>query len=438
MHKALKVAKREYLAQVKTKGFVIGLLIAPIFMGGSGIAFALLRDKVDTRDKKVAIVDCSGLVADVVVEAAAARNESAVYDEETGKKLRPAYLIEVVDPAEKDLDKLRLDLSNRIRADDLHAFVVITEGILHRWTDSVPDSIGYYAESAAIDPIRDWISNSINNRLRYLRMVEAGLDESSYGDLFDWAYPVPLGLVSADAATGEIVEAQRSSELEVILVPVIMMMMLFLMMMMGAMPQLQAVMEEKTQRIAEVIIGSVRPFEFMMGKLIGGVSVSLTAAGFYVLVAVIGLPELGVGEYIPYSLLPWFFVYVIISIFMYGALLAALGSTCNDLSEAQSITFPAMVPMMLPMFIMMPVIQNPESSFSTGVSLFPPFTPLIMMMRQATPGGVPAWQPWVGLVGAILFTLLLIWAGGRIFRVAILMQGTPPKFGNLLRWAIRG
>ena len=63
---------------------------------------------------------------------------------------------------------------------------------------------------------------------------------------------------------------------------------------------------------------------------------------------------------------------------------------------------------------------------------------IMMMMRQATPGGVPGWQPWVGLAGTILFTLFLIWAGGRVFRVAILMQGTPPKFKNLVRWAIRG
>lgn len=438
VRKALKVAKREYLAQVKTKGFVIGLLVAPVFMGGSGIAFALLEDKVDTRDKRIAVVDHSGLVADVITGAAQAYNGSVVYDEESGKKLRPEYHVEVIDHADRDMDELRLELSDRIRDNDLHGFVVISDGILHRGADSQPDSIAYFAESAAIDPIRGWLGSAINNHLRRLRVVEAGLDESSFGDLFDWADPIPLGLVTADVETGEIEAARRTSELDAILLPIVMMMMLFLMMMMGAMPQLQAVMEEKSMRIAEVIIGSVRPFDFMMGKLIGGVSVSLTAAAFYVSVAVVGLPRLGAGDYVPWSLLPWFFVYVILAILMYGALLAALGSACNDLAEAQSITFPAMIPMMLPMFIAMPVIQNPESGFATAVSLFPPFTPLMMMLRQATPGGVPGWQPWVGLVGTILFTLFLIWAGGRVFRVAILMQGTPPKFKNLVRWAIRG
>jgi ABC-type Na+ efflux pump permease subunit len=438
MTKAFKVAKREYLAQVRTKGFVIGLLVAPIFMSGSGIAIALLEDKVDTRDRQIAVVDYSGLIDEVVVEAAEAYNETAVYDEETGRKIRPAYLIEIVEPGERDPDELSLELSNRIRRDDLHGFVVVSEGILHQWADGQPDSIAYYAESAALDPVRNWLGNTINNHLRRERAVEAGIDEAAFGDLFDWVNPLALGLVTEDIETGEIAGARRTSELDAILIPVVMLMLLFLMMMMGAMPQLQAVMEEKSMRIAEVIIGSVRPFDFMMGKLIGGVSVSLTAAAFYVLVAVVGMPQLGVGDYIPWHLLPWFFAYVIISIFMYGALLAALGSACNDLAEAQSITFPAMIPMILPMFIAMPITQNPESGFATAVSLFPPFTPLIMMMRQATPGGVPAWQPWVGLVGAILFTIFLIWVGGRIFRVAILLQGTPPKLKNFIRWAFRG
>lgn len=436
MIKAFKIAKREYLAQVKTKGFVIGLLVAPLFMGGSGIAYALLHDKVDTRDKKIAVVDYSGVAIDVVTAAAQARNEAAVYDEETGKKVRPAYLIEVIDTGETDLHQLRLELSDRVRADDLHAFVVVTEGILHRRAGQ--DSIAYYSEAAAIDEIRGWIDSVINNHLRRLRLIETGLDEASFGDLFDWSSTIPMGLVSMDTETGEIGEARQSTEIGVIMLPLAMMMLVFMMIMWGAMPQLQAVMEEKSQRIAEVIIGSVKPFHFMLGKIMGGVGVSLTAATFYVIVAIIGLRWLEVGELIPYHLLPWFFAYIIIAIFMYGSLLAALGSTCNDLAEAQSITFPALIPMMIPMFIMMPVIQSPESSFSTGVSLFPPFTPLLMLLRQATPGGVPAWQPWVGLAGSILFTILLIWIGGRIFRVAILIQGTPPKFKNLLRWAVRG
>ena len=92
----------------------------------------------------------------------------------------------------------------------------------------------------------------------------------------------------------------------------------------------------------------------------------------------------------------------------------------------------------IPMFVMMPVLKEPQSAFATWMSLLPPFTPFLMLLRQSTPTGVPVWQPWVGLLGVLSFTMLYVWAGGRIFRIAILMQGTPPKLTNIIRWALRG
>jgi ABC-type Na+ efflux pump permease subunit len=436
--KAWRIAKREYLAQVRTKGFIIGLLLAPVLMGGSGIAFWLLKDRVDTNDRKIAVVDRSGFVADVLVRAAEARNAEAVFDPETGKKIRPAYVVEVIDDADFDPERWRLDLSDRIRSNDLHAFLEIGPGVLHPRRDGDSARIVYHAEGAALDPAREWAERPINDALRRQRAVEAGVEESSVGDLFDWIDAESMGLVSADEESGEISGAQRSSELEEILVPTVLALLLFLMIMWGAMPQLQSVMQEKSQRIAEVILGSARPFEFMMGKLIGGVGVSLTVAAVYSVVAIVSLRGSGLAQIIPYHVLPWFFVYVIIAILMFGALLAALGAACNDASEAQSVSFVAMLPMLIPMFVMMPVVQSPSSAFATALSLVPPFTPMLMLIRMATPGGVPAWQVWLGTGGAVLFTLCLIWAGGRVFRVAIMVQGTPPKLGNIVRWALRG
>jgi ABC-2 type transport system permease protein len=216
------------------------------------------------------------------------------------------------------------------------------------------------------------------------------------------------------------------------------MMLMFLMVMMGAAPLLNSVMEEKSQRIAEVMLGSVRPFEFMMGKLIGSVSISLTAAAVYLVIGIAVVSRLEMGQYVPVDVLPWFFVYVVAAVFMIGALQAALGSACNDASEAQSLAFPAMVPIMIPMFVMMPVLMQPQSAFSTGLSLFPLFTPFLMLLRQSTEAGVPVWQPWVGLTGVVLVTALFVWVGGRVFRVGLLMQGTPPKFSSIMRWAVRG
>jgi len=438
MHKILRLAKREYLAAVRTKGFIIGILLAPVLMGGSGIGMALLKDRVDTTDKRVALVDRSGIIAEVLVEAANARNAREVYDETSGKKVKPAYLFEVVEPDTEDPAAQRLALSDRVRDGRLHAFVEIGADIVHPSDDLEASRIAYHAKNAVMDDLRRWIAWPINNHLRKARLADAGIGESDVRDLFHWVSVEGLGLISVDVETGRVKDAQRSSEGEAVGVPIVLLMLMFLMVMMGAVPLLQSVMEEKSQRIAEVLLGSIRPFQFMVGKVLGGIGVSLTGSSVYVIGGSLVLTRMGLAEYIPYRLLPWFFGYMVLAIVMLGAMLAALGSACNDAKDAQSLTMPAMLPMMVPMFVLMPVLKEPLSSFATGLSLFPLFTPTLMLLRLSTPTGVPAWQPWAGLVGVLAFTVLSVWAGGRIFRVGILMQGTPPKLTRILRWALRG
>jgi ABC-2 type transport system permease protein len=97
-----------------------------------------------------------------------------------------------------------------------------------------------------------------------------------------------------------------------------------------------------------------------------------------------------------------------------------------------------MAPVLIPMFLMMPVLQQPNGPLATAASFFPLFTPLLMLLRQATPGGVAAWQPWLGLAGIAAATVVIAWMASRIFRVAILLQGKAPNLPELLRWGIRG
>jgi ABC-2 type transport system permease protein len=123
---------------------------------------------------------------------------------------------------------------------------------------------------------------------------------------------------------------------------------------------------------------------------------------------------------------------------MLGSTMVGLGSACNDAKEAQSITPVAMLPIIVPMFVMVPIVQYPNSTFATWLSLLPPFTPMVMLLRQASQAGIPGWQPVVGVAGMLAYTALAVWAAGRIFRVAILMQGQPLKLGKVVRWALRG
>lgn len=437
MRKTLKIAGREYREGVRGKAFIIGLLLGPFFMGGGAIVFALFKDRVDTTDKRLAVVDRSGLVAGAVAKAAEERSAKEVYDPQTGEKVLPAYTVEIVTPDDSDPDAQRLALCDRVRRGELHGFVEIGPGVLHPRPDGPSSRADYYSKNPALDKLRRWVDQPVNDELRKLRLEEMGIQGPQAGDIFHWIGAEPLGLVSADPQTGQVHQAQRVSEVKSLLMPLALPGVMFLLIMMGAIPQCNSVVEEKSQRIAEVVLGSVRPFQFMMGKLIGGVSLALTATVVYVVTGIAALHYMELDQYIPYALLPWFVAYLVMAIFMFGAMFAAVGSACNDATEAQSLIMPVMLPVVFPFFVQMPVVMHPESYFSTGLSLFPLFTPMVMLMRQGTPGGIPLWQPCVGLLATALTTVFFVWASGRIFRVGILMQGTPPKLRNIVRWAFR-
>jgi ABC-2 type transport system permease protein len=438
MKRILQIIKREYLASVKTKGFVIGLVLAPVVMSGSGLAMWLLKGHVDTEDKRVAVVDRSGILADTLVRMAEERNAEVVYDSVTGAKQNPAYIIQIVQPERGDPEGQMLMLSDRVRSGELHSYVVIGKAVLRPRQDEENARISYHAKSAAMDEIRGWINGTINWRLRHWRLSQAGIDGEEADEVFWWVPVDPMGLVSRDAGTGEVQTAERKTELQALIPAVVLFFLMFVMVMMGAVPQLYSVVEEKSQKIAEVLLGLVTPLQFMAGKVLGGLAVSLTGSGFYLIGGILFFTYMGMDQYVPFHVLPWFVAYMVLNIVMLGAAYSALGSACSDPKDAQSVGFPAMLPVMIPMFLVAPVIRQPESAFATWASLFPPFTPTLMVLRMSLPQGVPAWQQWVGLAGILLTAAIAVWAAGRVFRVGILVQGEGPKLGTMIRWAISG
>jgi len=454
MRNLLLIAKREYLATVRTKAFIIGLIIAPIFMGGSIIGMALLGDKVDTTDRTISVIDHTGQIADYLIEKAETRNQEEVYDDE-GNKKKPVYLLETlrISP-EQDLRQLRLELSDQIRNGELYGFLEIGENIINppmiensegeleieKSSDAnteLQTSVALYSKNPALDDLRGWVRGHLNDRVREIRLTQLGVDTKQAESIFLWHGVEGMELVEADES-GEIKDAKRANEIASLAVPGLMTLFMFMLVMMGAMPLLNSVMEEKNQHIAETLLSSVTPFEFMFGKVLGGVAISLTGSGFYIAGTLFTLGNMGLMGYVPISLIPWFLIYNVLAILMMGSIMAAIGSACTDVKESQNLTLPAMLPIMIPMFVMMPVIKEPMSGFATTLSLIPPFTPMLMMLRQAVPGGVPFWQPLLGLALLILFTVISIWVGSRIFRVAILLKGKTPHFGTLIKWAIKG
>jgi ABC-2 type transport system permease protein len=274
--------------------------------------------------------------------------------------------------------------------------------------------------------------------LRRVRLAEVGIDSKRASELLASPSLERMSLVDRDEKTGAIRAAAKRSELESMMVPMTVMLLLGMIILFGAAPMLPAITEDKRERVVEMLLGVATPFELMMGKVLSAVGVSLTSSSFYIVGGTFALSGMGMLGLAPLQLLPWFYVYLVADVVMLCALAAALGAACSTPQDAQSLHIFLVSPVLIPFFLMMPVMRSPNGLLVTVMSLIPPFTPMMMLPRQAMPGGVPAWQPWVGLVGIVVWTLASVWAASRIFRIGILTQGKTPKLAELARWAIRG
>jgi ABC-type Na+ efflux pump permease subunit len=438
MRKIFVIALREYKAAVKTKSFIISLILLPVLMGGSLAVSILTEDNVDTDDKNYVVIDHSGLFAEAIQQSVKYRNESEIFKEGTQEKIKPAYFVAFVNPDPVDPFKQKLDLSERVKSKELNGFFEIGSSVLHPDNDPGNAFVRYYSESGFLDETRNWFANPINNHMRKLRLEAMHLSADSTKELFNWTNIEDLGLLKVDEASGNIQDAEKSNPIRSLLIPYILVMLMFMLGIMGSTPLITAVMEEKMEKIAEVLLASVTPAQFMAGKVLGSTCVSLTTAAIYIAAGMITASQLGYANLIPYNLVVWFFIYLIFFLIMMGSLFTALGAACNDNKDAQNVSFPAMMPMILPLFVLMPVLKNPIGGLATWLSLFPPFTPMLMITRMATPVTIPVWQPIAGLLGVFLFTSFAVWAGSRIFRAGILMQGQKPTLKNLTKYIFKG
>jgi ABC-2 type transport system permease protein len=187
-----------------------------------------------------------------------------------------------------------------------------------------------------------------------------------------------------------------------------------------------------------MLLGLATPMELMAARVLAALGRSLTSSAFYIVGALLVLEGMAMMGSVPLYLLPWFFAYLVADVIMLSSFAAALGAACNSPQDAQNLAVVLVAPIMIPFFVMMPVMTAPNGAMATVMSLFPPFTPVVMLLRQCMPTGVPAWQPWVGLVGVLVWTVGGTWVAARIFRVGILMQGQPPKLSEMVRWAWAG
>ncbi len=442
MRKTIIVAIREYVVSVKTKAFLFGLLMMPLMMGGSFIVGAFLEGRVDTKDKRIAVADYTGRLFETVDSAARQRNDTAIFEGEGAarKQILPRFVIEKVDTGATDMQRLSLQLSDRIRKGELMAFVLIGPKVIdtnNSNSDPSQATLNYYSNTPTYNDARGWITGVLNERVQQLRLESADFDAGLVRRLTQRVPVGNLGLVETDAA-GNIISAVETNQFANFLVPFAMMFLMFMVIMATTAPLLNSTLEEKTQRIAEVLLSSIPPFELMVGKLIGIVGVSLTMATVYLVGAYAALNRMGYAQFFPWQSVWWFVGFLSLAVLMYGSIFIAIGAAVSDMKEAQGMMTPVMLLVVSPMFVLQNVMREPGSTLSLAMSLFPPATPMLMIIRQTVPPGIPLWQPLLGGALVVLTSLVCVFAAGRIFRVGILMQGKGARISEMLRWALRG
>lgn len=436
MNRILLIAKRDYMQTVMSKAYLFGLILLPLMFGGGFLAIAI-ASRGAVKDQHIAIVDRTGLSAKSVIqaweEAIRKGNES---NAASALRAPQHFVFEEVKPDSDDAAQL-LSLSDRVRSGSLLMFVDISADSL-KPPAGAKDLIRYYTNATGINLQSLWLPAAINDGLRRVRLSQRGMDPVQIADTLHDVPVTAMNLTTRDEATGRVAAGEKRSRAQAEAVPLFLVVLMVMVVMVGSAPGLGTVAEDKTQRVFEMLMVSASSFELMMGKVLAALASSLTSSVFYVIGGLFALAGLALFGIAPLELLPWFFAYLIVDVLMMSAMSIALGSACGSAQDAQQLAILLFLPIMIPMFILTPVMQQANGVFGTAMSFVPPFTPVLMLLRQALPGGVPWWQPWLGLAGAVIYAIGVVWAAARIFRIGILAQGKTPKMAELVQWVLRG
>jgi ABC-2 type transport system permease protein len=411
MRKVLTVIRKEYLERVRSKAFLIGTLVGPALMGLVVLGPALLADVAEEQDRTLGVIDATGTAADALAVQLVDRGADHV-------SLR-------VLPCDGD-EACVEELKRMVRTEEVDAGLVIPVDFYE-----TPRPV-FYNTSVGADVLRgETLSPALNRVLREERFRREGVDPTRQDFLLaraDWT-----SLMLTEKAE----EAQNAGV--GIVGGIVMVMIIYFMVLVYGQQNLTVVIEEKSSRMVEVLLASLRPEQLMFGKVMGIGLAALTQVAVWTL-AGIAVSAQGVavaGANINLSLFgPWFWVnfllFYFLGYFLYASLFAGIGAMCNSVQDAQQFSGPLTMGLVVPIMLMMLVIRAPDQTLSVVLSLVPFFSPILMFMRISV-GSPPVWQ--VLLSWALL--LATIWwanqAAGRLFRAGILLYGAAPTWKSLAR-----
>ena len=422
MHNILMIVRREYLERVTKKSFWLGTAVFPLVMVVFAFVPMFLVGLGGNERKSIALVDGTGKLA------------AHLTRELAGEKLQNGqarYAIESV-PIAGSIEATRASLEERVRNKTLYGILSVDADIRTK------DAFQFYGRTVGDFKSIEEFQSALRRAVVALRFENANIavDKNVVAGL----------LAPVDMQTNEVSSRGGSTKkgfTEAYLGTFMFVMILFMTLLLYGIATMRGILEEKSSRVMEVLLGSVSPGELMTGKIFGIGLVGLTQVAIYAATAGAVRIYLGaqgssqtagiLSSFTP-GKMTFFLVYFLLGYFMFTALFACIGAVCNSEQEAQNLQTPVTMCLMLPVAATIFFVGQPDSTISVIASLVPIFTPMVMFMRICveTP---PAWQIALSIALSIGAIWLILRGAAKVFRIGILMYGKPPTIPEILRWA---
>jgi ABC-2 type transport system permease protein len=458
MKRILLVAQREFIATVSTKAFIVGLLIMPLMFAVIAIVFPRLLNPRNFRTSgEVAIVDPSGLALTDVRHAFSPERVAERREEQARQALNqaPAAVRQLAGagranqmtaavanaaplpdlrlierPPTADVQQEKTWLLDQQAVPRHLALVVIHDNAVVPSSEGAYGSYDTYIPTGADDRAIGEIQQALQDGLVNARVRQQGLDRSALESI-------------VRVSRGRSVTVTRDSERATVgglnqVLPVAFVVLMFMGVMTGGQSLLTSTVEEKSNRVMEVLLSALSPMELLAGKIIGQLGVSMVAFGLYV--------ALGLALLLSFALFglinPWLIMYLAIFFLLayltYGSLMVSVGAVVNDMREAQGLIMPLMLLLSFPFWVWFPISMSPNSAFSTALSFIPPVNTFAMLIRLASTAPPPWWQVWLSIGVGAAGVAAALWFASKVFQIGLLMTGKPPNFATLIRWARQG
>lgn len=435
MNKMFAVFKREYLQTVRKKMFIIMTFLLPFLMALL-LALPATLMKRGLREKTVVVVDATGLLGSAFGDARAQAPLSPSMEQleqQTGggSRIRSTYVNAAGADPQKAAEPYLSDLRGTGKGTAIDGVLIVPADVL---TSDDPKAT-FYSRSSADIIAQDRMGNTLTRALQRLRIRELGVaDETKVDQILS---DVTVGAVQISKSG----EQKSGGEMNLFIgfgFGALLIMPVFL----YGVEIMRGIIQEKNDRVVEVLISSMSPTHLLSGKILGLAAVGLTQTGVWLLMAAIGgaytaataaVAGFNVMQFLRPAVFIYFITFFVLGYLQMVCVYAIGGAACNTERDAQQLLAPVTVVMMIPWFVMMPILTNPDSTLAVVLSMVPPFAPMAMFARVLV-SEPPLWQVFVSIaltIGAI-YVFLVVTA--KVFRVGILTYGKRPTIPELWRW----